>query len=676
MKLKSFAMGEWIAAENSGNSIYDASNGNVISSVSSQGLNFEGMLKFGREVGGPALRAMTFHERAIMLKEVGIALGKFKSELYEVSYQTGATKKDSWVDIDGGIGTFFVYSSKGRRELPNQPYYVDGDVEQLSRNGTFLGQHIMVPRQGVALHINAFNFPVWGMMEKLAPTLLGGMPAIIKPASSTAQLTELAVKYIIESGILPNGALQLICGRTGDIFDHLNSQDIVTFTGSATTAHYLQSHENLTKKSIPFIAECDSLNASILGIDATKDTPEFELFVQEVAKEMTQKAGQKCTAIRRIIVPASLVDNVQTALIEKLKAIKIGDPRAEGVMMGPLASLAQRQEVIERVAELGKYCDILLDGTKVFEPIGADYATGAFIQPTVLLCKSPLDTKQVHEIEAFGPVSTIMPYETTQDAIKLTNMGEGSLVASLFTFDSDIVQNIVMNIGANHGRLVIIDRDSAKESTGHGSPLPHMKHGGPGRAGGGEEQGGIRAVKHYLQRVAIQGSPNVLTKVTQRWVQGSHENILTEHPFRKSFDEIKIGDTLITKPRTISLEDIEHFAGFTGDNFYAHMDEEAAKANPIFGGRVAHGYLLLSFAAGLFVDPKPGPVLANVGLNELSFTKPVYPGDTMYVRLVCKQLTARMNEDFGEVRWDVTITNQNGEECANYELLTHNTRIQ
>ena len=669
-------MGEWIAAENSGNPINDASTGDLINSVSSEGLNFEGMLKFGREVGGPALRKMTFHERAIMLKEVGIALGKFKSELYEISYQTGATKKDSLVDIDGGIGTFFVYSSKGRRELPNQPYYVDGDVEQLSRNGSFLGQHIMVPRQGVALHINAFNFPVWGMMEKLAPTLLAGMPAIIKPASSTAQLTELAVKYIIDSGILPKGALQLICGRTGDIFDHLNSQDVVTFTGSATTAHYLQSHENLTKKSIPFIAECDSLNASILGIDATKDTPEFELFVKEVTKEMTQKAGQKCTAIRRIIVPASLVGEVQTALIEKLQNITIGDPRADGVIMGPLASMAQRQEVIERVAELGQYCDIVLDGTKEFEPIGAAYAKGAFIQPTVLICKSPLDTKQVHEIEAFGPVSTIMPYETTQDAIKLANMGEGSLVASLFTFDSDIVQDIVMNIGANHGRLVIIDRTSAKESTGHGSPLPHMKHGGPGRAGGGEEQGGIRAVKHYLQRVAIQGSPDVLTRVTNRWVQGSRETTLTEHPFRKSFDEIKIGDTLNTKPRTISLKDIEHFASFTGDNFYAHMDEEAAKANPIFGGRVAHGYLLLSFAAGLFVDPKPGPVLANVGLNELSFTKPVYPGDTMYVRLVCKQLTARINEDFGEVRWDVTITNQNGEECANYELLTHNTRIQ
>ncbi len=676
MTLKSFAMGEWVAAEDKGNPIFDSTTGKMLNSVSSKGLNFEKMLKFGREVGGTALRAMTFHERAIMLKQIGIALGKFKSELYEVSYQTGATKKDSWVDIDGGIGTFFVYSSKGRRELPNQPYYVDGDVEQLSRNGSFLGQHIMVPRQGVALHINAFNFPVWGMMEKLAPNLLAGMPAIVKPASSTAQLTELAVKYIIASDILPKGALQLICGRTGDIFDHLNSQDIVTFTGSATTAHYLQSHENLTKNAIPFVAECDSLNASILGIDATKDTPEFELFVQEVVKEMTQKAGQKCTAIRRVIVPAPMVADVQTALIQKLKDIKIGSPRTKEVMMGPLANMAQRQEVIDRVAELAQYCDIILDGTKEFKPIDADYSTGAFIQPTLLLCKSPLKTKQVHEIEAFGPVSTIMPYETTQDAIKLANMGEGSLVASLFTFDGDIVQDIVMNIGANHGRLVIIDRTSAKESTGHGSPLPHMKHGGPGRAGGGEEQGGIRAVKHYLQRVAIQGSPDVLTRVTNRWVQGSHETILTEHPFRKTFDEIKIGDTLNTKPRTISLEDIEHFAQFTGDNFYAHMDEVAAKANPIFGGRVAHGYLLLSFAAGLFVDPKPGPVLANVGLNDLNFTKPVYPGDTMHVRLVCKQLTARMNEDFGEVRWDVTITNQNDEECANYELLTHNTRIQ
>ncbi len=676
MKLQSYASGSWFTSAADGNAIKDASTGKLITTVTSEGLDFKAMLEYGRTVGGPALRKMTFHERAIMLKEVGVALGKFKKELYDLSYQTGATKSDTWVDVDGGISTFFVYSSKGRRELPNQPYYVDGDVEQLSRNGTFLGQHIMVPRTGVAVHINAFNFPVWGMMEKLAPTLLAGMPAIIKPASSTAHLTEAAVRYIIDSGVLPEGALQLISGRTGDMFDHLTCQDIVTFTGSATTAHYLQSHPNLTKNSIPFVAECDSLNASILGDDVTADAPEFDLFIKEVVSEMTTKAGQKCTAIRRIIVPRRLVSDVETALKARLGKVVVGDPRAEGVRMGPLASMDQRTEVIERVNDLRAYCDVLIDGTGEFDVTGGNYADGAFIKPTVLYCDKPLENTAVHAIEAFGPASTIMPYDTTDEAITLANMGEGSLVASLFTYDPQIVMDVVMGVGAYHGRLVIIDRSSTGESTGHGSPLPHMKHGGPGRAGGGEEQGGIRAVKHYLQRVAIQGSPDVLTNVTRKWVGGSKEVEMDVHPFRKSFDEIKVGDTLNTKPRTISLEDIEHFAHFTGDTFYAHMDEVAAAANPIFGGRVAHGYLLLSFAAGLFVDPAPGPVLANVGLNDLKFSKPVYPGDTMHVRLVCKQRTARMNEDFGEVRWDVTITNQNDEECANYELLTHNERVQ
>jgi len=676
MNLQSYAAGKWFTSKADGSLIRDASTGEELASVSSEGLDFKEMLEYGRKVGGPALRKMTFHERAIMLKEVGIALGKFKDELYELSYQTGATKADSWIDIDGGISTFFVYSSKGRRELPNQPWFVDGDVEQLSRKGSFLGQHIMLPRRGVALHINAFNFPVWGMMEKLAPTLLAGMPAIIKPASSTAQLTERALKHMIDSGILPEGALQLICGRTGDIFDHMDCQDIVTFTGSASTAHYLQAHPNLTEKSIPFVAECDSLNASILGPDASADSPEFELFIKEAVREMTVKAGQKCTAIRRVIVPRALAGDVKAALKAKLEKITIGDPRAEGVRMGPLASMDQREEVIERVNELKAFCDLVVDGTDRFEAVGADCAKGAFIKPTVLFCDKPLETEAVHNIEAFGPVSTIMPYEDLDEAIRLANMGEGSLVASLFTFDADVVGEVIMGIGAFHGRLVVLDRTSAGESTGHGSPLPHMKHGGPGRAGGGEEQGGIRAVKHYLQRVAIQGSPDVLTKVTNRWVDGSAERKMDAHPFRKSFDEIKVGDTLNTKSRTITLEDIEHFANFTGDTFYAHMDEIAAAANPIFGGRVAHGYLLLSFAAGLFVDPAPGPVLANVGLNDLNFTKPVYPGDSMKVRLVCKQRTARMNEDFGEVRWDVTVTNQNDEVCANYELLTHNERVQ
>ncbi|MEX0297997.1 MAG: phenylacetic acid degradation bifunctional protein PaaZ, partial [Kordiimonas sp.] len=641
MKLQSYACGEWYTPADEGSAVFDASTGEEITRVSSTGLNFQEMLEYGRKVGGPALREMTFHERAIMLKELAIALGEFKDELYDLSYKTGATKADTWVDVDGGISTFFVYSSKGRRELPDQPHYVDGNTEMLSREGTFLGQHIMVPRRGVAVHINAFNFPVWGMMEKLAPTFLAGMPAIVKPASGTAYLTERAVRRMVESGKMPEGALQLISGRPGDLFDHLTCQDVVTFTGSASTARKLQSHPVLSEKSVPFIAECDSLNATLLGDDAAKDTPEFDLFIKEVAREMTVKAGQKCTAIRRAIVPRALAGDVKEALVARLEKTVVGDPRAEGVRMGPVVDLGQRKEVLERISELSEECEIVLDGTKEFEVVGGNYKKGAFLKPTVLFCDKPFQSTKVHDTEAFGPVSTIMPYDTMDEAIELANMGEGSLVASLFTYSPEVVREIVMGVGAYHGRLVVIDRTSAGESTGHGSPLPHMKHGGPGRAGGGEGQGGIRAVKHYRQRVAIQGSPDVLTTVSDRWITGSHETKMDVHPFRKNFDEIKVGDTLHTNPRKVTLEDIEHFANFTGDTFYAHMDEEAAEANPFFGARVAHGYLLLSFAAGMFVDPAPGPVLANYGLNNLSFQKPVFPDDTIHVRLTCKQRTIR-----------------------------------
>ncbi|MBV1901150.1 MAG: phenylacetic acid degradation bifunctional protein PaaZ [Kordiimonadaceae bacterium] len=460
------------------------------------------------------------------------------------------------------------------------------------------------------------------------------------------------------------------------MFDHLNCQDVVTFTGSANTARKLQSHPILAEKSVPFVAECDSLNASILGIDATKDSPEFALFVKEVAREMTSKAGQKCTAIRRVIVPQALVRDVQEALITQLAKTTVGDPRTKGVRMGPLADMGQRTEVLARIAELTQHSEIVLDGTQPFDVEGGDYSRGAFLKPTLLYCAAPLEAEAVHSVEAFGPVATLMPYETVDEAIELANMGAGSLVASLFTFDIDIVRSVVLGVGAYHGRLVVIDRTSTGESTGHGSPMPQMKHGGPGRAGGGEEQGGIRAVKHYMQRVAVQGSPDVLTAISGRWITGSTEVKMDVHPFRKNFDEIKVGDTLNTAPRTVTLEDIEHFANFTGDTFYAHMDEAAAAANPFFGARVAHGYLLLSFAAGMFVDPAPGPVLANYGLTELSFQKPVFPGDTIYVRLTCKQRTIRMGQDFGEVRWDVTITNQNDDVCANYELLTLNERTQ
>ncbi len=675
MKLKSYACGEWFTSESDGVELKDASTGELVATCTSDGLDFGKMAKYAREVGGPALRKMSFHTRAILLKKMANALVEFKREFYDLSYQTGATKGDTWVDVDGGLGTLFVYSSKGRRELPDEPFYVDGDTEKLSKNGTFVGRHIMVPRQGFALHINAFNFPCWGMLEKIAPSLLAGLPSIVKPATATAQVTEAVVKRIIESKILPEGALQLICGRTGDLFDHMNCQDMVSFTGSANTALYLSSHKNIREKSIPFTAECDSLNASLLGPDAGPDTPEFELFLKEVVREMTVKAGQKCTAIRRIILPREFKDDFQSALLAKLEKTTIGDPRSEGVRMGPLADLSQRVEVIERVSELSQECEIVLDGREEFDPIGCDYKDGAFIKPSVLYCDKPLEANLVHSVEAFGPVSTILPYDTIADGIKLANMGGGSLVSSLFSYDKDVITKAVMGIGAYHGRLCIIDRDSAAESTGHGSPMPHMKHGGPGRAGGGEELGGIRSVKHYLQRVAIQGSPDVLTNVTNRWTTGSKENELDVHPFRKNFNEIQIGDTLTTGEREVTLADVSHFAEFTGDNFYAHTDENAAAANPFFEGKVAHGYLQLSFAAGLFVDPAPGPVLANYGLTDLNFVQPVYPGDVMKVRLVCKQKTVRKEAVFGEVRWDVTITNQGGDVCANYELLTLNERI-
>lgn len=673
MILGSFAEGHWHTPVD-GRDVLDAVTGNLIAKISSDGLNFEAMLNYARDVGGPALRNMTFHQRALMLKELAIKLNEYKAEFYELSYATGATKADTWIDVDGGFGTLFTYSSKARIELPDEPFYPEGNIERLSRGGTFLGQHVMVPLRGVAVHINAFNFPCWGMLEKLAPTLIAGVPVIVKPASGTAYLTERMVRRMTESGILPDGAVQLVCGSVGDMFEHLNCQDSVSFTGSATTGLMLSQHPVVVKNAVRFISEQDSLNSSILGADATPDSAEFDLFVKEVAREMTTKAGQKCTAIRRAIVPQNLVGPVSDALSARLAKTVVGNPRNENVRMGALANLGQRIEVHERINELAEESEIILGGTGAFDVEDADYATGAFVAPTVLYCDKPFEKLKAHSVEPFGPVCTLMPYDANDDAIKLANMGEGSLVASLFTYDKKIARDVVMGAGAFHGRLAIIDRDSAKESTGHGSPLPHLKHGGPGRAGGGEEMGGIRGVMHYMQRVAIQGSPDVITAVTNKWTIGSAEAVDTVHPFRKNFDEVQLGTTLHTKARTISLEDIEHFANFTGDTFYAHMDEEAAAANPFFGKRVAHGYLLLSFAAGLFVDPAPGPVLANYGLSDLQFMQPVYPGDTIRVRLVCKSKKGRPGQIYGEVRWDVTITNQDDDVCANYELLTLNER--
>jgi oxepin-CoA hydrolase/3-oxo-5,6-dehydrosuberyl-CoA semialdehyde dehydrogenase len=664
--LQNYAEGKWVAGAGGLAELRSAANGDVVALTSSQGLDFGAMTRFAREKGGPALRGLTFHQRAIMLKALADALTAKKDALYELSYNTGATKGDSWIDIDGGIGTFAVYQGKGRRELPNDTILIDGAVEGLSRGGTFQGLHVYTSLQGVAVHINAFNFPVWGMLEKLAPTLLAGVPAIVKPASATSYLTEAAVRIMLDANVLPAGALQLIVGSTGDLFEHLATQDVVSFTGSAETAAKLKAHPVIAREGVRFIAEQDSLNASVLGPDAKADSPEFDLFVKEVVREMTVKAGQKCTAIRRAMVPAALLDAAQSAIADRLAKTTDGDPRDEATKMGALVSVAQRNDVRAKIAE------IVRDGRIVYGDPSANVgdANGAFMSPVLLRCEDPWNARAVHDVEAFGPVSTLMPYKDADDAIALANRGKGSLVMSVFSYDTAFERDVVLGAGAFHGRIAFIDRDSAKESTGHGSPMPHLVHGGPGRAGGGEEMGGIRGVTHYMQRTALQGSPRVLSAITHRYLQGA-PTTSGEHPFRRKFHDLPIGYQLKTKAREITLDDIERFAHFTGDTFYAHMDEEAAKANPLFGGRVAHGYLILSFAAGLFVDPDPGPVLANYGLDNLRFTKPVKPGDAIQVALTVKEKTLR-RPDQGEVRWDVVVTNREGEVVAAYDLLTMN----
>ena len=667
LKLLNYAADRWVAGDGGLAEVMSAVTGEVVAETGSGGLDFASMLDHARKVGGPALRKLTFHQRAWMLKDLANAIMARKEELYELSYATGATRGDGWIDIEGGAGTLFSFSSKGRRELPNGRVLIDGAMEPLSKTGSFVGQHVYTPLQGAAVHINAFNFPVWGMLEKLGPTLLAGMPAIVKPASSTGYLTEACVRIMIEAEILPKGALQLIMGGVGDLMDHLTCQDVVSFTGSAATAMKLQTHPVIARESVRFVAERDSLNASILGPDAAPGTPEFDLFVKEVAREMTVKAGQKCTAIRRAMAPAACLDAVQEALSERLSRIRIGDPREDGVQMGALASQSQLRSVREAVAELAKSARIV-SGDPNASPVAGN---GAFISPILLRSDDPWGSAAVHDVEAFGPVSTLMPYRDLDDAIALANRGMGSLALSLFTFDPAVAQGFVLGAGAYHGRMVILDRTSAKESTGHGSPLPVLVHGGPGRAGGGEEMGGIRGVKHYMQRTALQGGPEVLSKIIGQWLPGADQAEGAVHPFRKRMSELAIGYTLKTGSRTVTLDDIEHFAHFTGDTFYAHMDEEAARASPIFGGRVAHGYLILSFAAGLFVDPAPGPVLANTGLENLRFQTPLYPGDAMRVELTVKSKSVR-DEEKGEVRWAVSIFNQKDEIVATYELMTMN----
>jgi len=667
IQVKSFAAGQWVPPGSAARPIASAVTGKVIAQSGGGALDYAAMLDYARTTGGPALRAMTFHDRARLLKALAGYLNERKQPLYDLSFATGATQKDHLIDIDGGIGATFVFASKGRREMPDSHVYLDGDIEQLSRNGTFLGQHIAVPKRGVAVHINAFNFPVWGMLEKLAPCLLAGMPAIVKPATNSAYVTELAVQMMLDSGLLPDGALQFIAGGTGDLLNHLTGQDVVSFTGSADTALMLKSNPAILAAATPFIAEQDSLNAAILGPDATPGTPEFDLFIKEAAREITAKAGQKCTAMRRLIVPDP--QPVIDALCAKLSTIRIGDPCDQHTQMGALISISQRDDVLAKAAVIATEATRVFGDPDDFTVTGADAVKGAFLPPMLYHCADPDGAIQVHAVEAFGPVSTVMGYRDTAHAAALANRGEGSLVASVFTHSGEVARELALETAAQHGRLYFNNRDSAREATGHGAPLPHMVHGGPGRAGGGEEQGGIRGVMHYMQRTAVQGSPDILTAITGNWVPGAQEVTGPEHPFRRRFGDLAIGETLHSPAREVTLDDIEQFAKFTGDTFYAHMDDTAAAANPFFPGRVAHGYLLLSFAAGLFVEPAPGPVLANTGLDNLRFMQPVVPGDRIKVRLTVKQKTKR-NDDYGEVRWHVSLTNQTGEICAEYELLT------
>ena len=674
MNIQSYVMGEWYGGQGNGVEVVNAVNGDFIGSVSSDGMEFGEVLRHAREAGGPALRRMTLHERALRLKALAQHLLEHKDEFYQVSAWTGATRADSWIDIEGGIGTLFSYSSLVRREFPNETFLVEGGQERLSKQGTFTGRHILVPREGVAVHINAFNFPCWGMLEKIAPSLCAGMPVVVKPATVSSYLTEKMARVIVQSGLLPEGAFQLLCGSTGDLFDHLMEQDVVTFTGSASTGRKLKSHPNVIAKSIPFNMEADSLNLSLLGETVEPDSAEFDLFIKEVAREMTVKAGQKCTAIRRAIVPAGRVEAVIAALQQRLDRFPLGDPSIDGVKMGPLVGRAQMQDVWENVNRLVSSCEILYGGAREFEIRGGDKDKGAFFPSTLLYCDQPLAAAEPHAVEAFGPVSTVMPYRDISEAILLAKKGRGSLVGSVFTGDDAEAKQIILETAAWHGRLLVINRACAAESTGHGSPLPALVHGGPGRAGGGEELGGERAIKHYMQRTAIQGSPTTLMHLTGEYHQGATPITDKVHPFRKYFEELQIGETHESHRRTVTETDIVNFGCLTGDHFYAHFDKIAA-AESLFGKRVAHGYFLISAAAGMFVDPAPGPVLANYGLENLRFIEPVGIGDTIRVKIVVKQKIKKDKRPddtraTGVVRWAVEIINQDDNTVAVYDVMT------
>jgi oxepin-CoA hydrolase/3-oxo-5,6-dehydrosuberyl-CoA semialdehyde dehydrogenase len=666
--LHSYVSGGWHTAADEGVPLHDAVTGEEVARVSSAGIDMATALDYGRRTGGPALRELTFHQRAALLKALGSHLREHRDELYALSARTGATLGDSKFDIDGGIGVLLSYGSKGKRELPNARVYLDGAVEPLSKGGTFVAQHIATPLRGVAVQINAFNFPVWGPLEKFAPAFLAGVPSLVKPASQTAYLTARLVELIIESGILPEGTLQFVAGSVGDLLDHVTGQDLVSFTGSASTAQKLRAHPAIVRNSVRFNAEADSLNLSILGPDAKPGTAEFDLFVKQLTTEMTVKAGQKCTAIRRAFVPAELLDTVAEAASARLAKVTVGNPSSEGVRMGALASLEQRDEVRRSLKSLRDAGSIVFGDPERVDVLDADAERGAFLSP--ILLKADPERSEPHQVEAFGPVATLLPYTSTEQVIEFAARGQGSLAGSVVTGDAQFAREVVLGVAPWHGRLLVLDADDAKESTGHGSPMPQLVHGGPGRAGGGEEMGGIRGVLHHMQRTAVQGSPEVLSAITGQWVPGAERTISDVHPFRKSLAELKVGDTVVAGPRTVTLADIDHFAEFTGDTFYAHTDEEAAKANPLFGGIVAHGYLVLSFAAGLFVSPEPGPVLANYGLENLRFLAPVFPGDELTVTLTAKQITPRDNAEYGEVRWDADVTKQGGSSAAKYDVLT------
>jgi oxepin-CoA hydrolase/3-oxo-5,6-dehydrosuberyl-CoA semialdehyde dehydrogenase len=664
-KLQNYISGKWVTGDGEGQALYNAVTGEAIASASTKGLDFRSIVEYGRNVGNPALRKLTFRERGNMLKALALHLREHLEKFYTISYQTGATKADSWVDIEGGMGNLFANASL-RRKFPDESFCIDGEAHNFSKHNTFMGTHILVPKEGVAIHINAFNFPVWGMLEKIAVNLLAGVPAIVKPATVTSYLTEAVVKEIIASKILPEGALQLVCGSAGDLLDHVGSQDIVTFTGSASTGLLLKSHPKILSESVPFNMEADSLNCIVLGDDVTPGQPEWEIFIKEVRKEMTAKAGQKCTAIRRIFVPENKMENTWKAITASLSQTTIGNPLNEKVRMGSLAGLGQRREVRTQVEKLLASSQIIYGSLDSVEVIDADPNKGAFISPLLLMNEKPFASNEAHEVEAFGPVSTIMPYKNLDEAIELSKKGKGSLCSSIVTADNKIAKQYVLGAATHHGRILVLNAECAKESTGHGSPLPLLVHGGPGRAGGGEEMGGIRGVKHYMQRVAIQGSPTTITEITNVYQPNAAGKDPGKHPFKKYFEELEIGDQLITEKRLITSEDIDRFADLSGDHFYAHI-KTTNFTDTMFEQQVAHGYFIMSAAAGLFVDSyEKNPVLLNYGIDELRFTKPVYPGAEIHIKFTFKEkLSQEMKDDNdipkGIVKWLVEILDDTDE---------------